>query len=67
MLGLGCHISRHWFKESFDVNRLPSYHSMELRANFCCSVNSVTCDLSVQHLFAMLLLLYGEGEKGEES
>ena len=46
-----------------EVNHLPLYHSTKLRANFCCCVNSVTCDLSVQHLFAVLLLLYqGRGE-----
>lgn len=60
MLGLSCHVSRHWIEGSFDVNQLLLlYHSTELCANFCCSVNDVPCDLNVQHLFAMLLLLYG--------
>lgn len=63
MLGLHCHVSRHWIQGSFEVNQLPLYHSTKLRANFCCCVTSVTCDLSVQHLFAVLLLLYhGRGE-----
>lgn len=69
MLGLSCYISRRWIEGSFDVNQLLLYHSTELCANFCCSVNSVTCDLSVQRLFAMLLLLWwvqGQGERGSK-
>lgn len=62
MLALGCHISGHWVEGSFEVNQLLLYHSTKLCANFCCSVNSVTCDLNVQHLFAMLLLYQGRGE-----
>ena len=65
MLDLHCHVSRHWIQGSLEVNQLPLYHSTKLRANFCCCVNSVTCDLSVQHLFAVLLLLYqGRGRLG---
>lgn len=56
---------KHWLERSFNINQLLLlYHPTELRANFCCFVNSVTRDLNVQHLFAVLLLLYrGRGRR----
>jgi hypothetical protein len=58
---------QHWFSGRFDVTQIfLLYHSTELRANSCCSVNGITCDLSVQHLFAMSLLLSQGNTGGRE-
>lgn len=59
-----CHVSRHRFQGSLDVTQIfLLYHSTEWRANSCCSVDGVTCDLRVQFLFPVLLLL-SQGRPG---